>query len=237
MIWKDWLYFSAGEKKALCVLVCLIVAATYLLSLRNTPLLEKTETEQLQKKYAVFSQEILRKEKAKEKTNVQGKKRSSHMTRSLPTSGYKKEYKQSFPVTTKYKPGTVIELNGADTFSLKMIPGIGSTFARRIVKYRNLLHGYVTVEQLREVYGIDEVRYKSLVKWFKVDKSWVKPLKVNVLPADSLRKHPYINYRQAKVLEQLRVQKGKVSGWESLMLMEEFSEKDKERLEPYLSFE
>ena len=48
---------------------------------------------------------------------------------------------------------------------------------------------------------------------------------------------PDINYQQAHIIEQLRKQKGKLSGWENLQLLEEFTETDKERLTPYLSFE
>ena len=42
----------------------------------------------------------------------------------------------------KLKPGATIDLNTADTTLLKRVPGIGSSFARRIVKYRELLGGY-----------------------------------------------------------------------------------------------
>jgi hypothetical protein len=60
---------------------------------------------------------------------------------------------------------------------------------------------------------------------------------VNQLPEDSIRKHPYIDYRQAKVLVRLRKKIGKLSGWDNLLLLEEFTEADKSRLTPYLSFD
>ena len=105
------------------------------------------------------------------------------------------------------------------------------------MKYRNLLGGFYAVSQLREVYGIDEERYQALAPWFVADTAYLQKLKVNELPAKLLRKHPYINYHQAKVIEQLRKQKGKLSGWENLRLLEEFTEADRQRLTPYLSFE
>lgn len=54
---------------------------------------------------------------------------------------------------------------------------------------------------------------------------------------NDLQKHPYINYRQARIIGQLRKQKGKLTGWENFQLLEEFTDADRERLTPYLSFE
>ncbi|MDR0394542.1 MAG: helix-hairpin-helix domain-containing protein [Tannerella sp.] len=143
----------------------------------------------------------------------------------------------SYPRTEKFKEGTVVELNTADTAILKKVPGIGSAFARRIINYRNILGGYYSVMQLSEVYGIDEEKYNALASWFSVDPSLVSRLDVNNLSQDSLRRHPYINYGQAKIIVQLRRQKGKLAGWENLLLLNEFTESDKIRLQHYLSFE
>lgn len=109
--------------------------------------------------------------------------------------------------TEKYAPGTLVELNTADTTILKKVPGIGSTFARRIIKYRELLGGFYDVSQLAEVYGIDEERYQALAPWFIADTLHIRRLEVNALSAATLRKHPYLDYRQAKAIEQLRKQK------------------------------
>lgn len=73
--------------------------------------------------------------------------------------------------------------------------------------------------------------------WFSADISLICPLEVHKMSFKELCKHPYINYQQARIIEQLRKQKGKLSGWENLQLLEEFTETDKERLTPYLSFE
>ena len=154
---------------------------------------------------------------------------------SYPTGKKRKGY-TLYTRTEKYAPGTLVELNTADTTILKKVPGIGSTFARRIMKYRELLGGFYDVSQLAEVYGIDEERYQALAPWFIADTLHVRRLEVNALPAAALRKHPYLDYRQAKAIEQLRKQKSRLSGWENLQLIEEFTDTDKKRLTPYLSF-
>ena len=51
----------------------------------------------------------------------------------------------------KYEPGTILDLNRADTTELKKIPGIGSGIARLIVGYRQRLGGFYQIEQLKDI--------------------------------------------------------------------------------------
>ena len=51
-------------------------------------------------------------------------------------------------------PPVVVEINTADSAELMRLNGIGASFSRRIVKYRNLLGGFISKEQLLEVYGM-----------------------------------------------------------------------------------
>src|SRR3569833_498755 len=66
------------------------------------------------------------------------------------------------PVYKKAANGVVIELNSADSAKLTELKGIGSSFARRIVNYRNRLGGFISKEQLKEVYGMDDDRYAEM---------------------------------------------------------------------------
>ena len=69
--------------------------------------------------------------------------------------------KDTFPKQIKYSPGTIIGLNSADTTQLKMIPGVGSTIARMIVKHRDQLGGYFSTSQLEEIH----LKADLLAKW------------------------------------------------------------------------
>ena len=66
-----------------------------------------------------------------------------------------------------------VELNSADTTALKTVRGIGSVFAQRIVKYRNLIGGFQSKEQLLDVYGITPERYEGIA-----GQVWVDPVAV-----------------------------------------------------------
>ena len=96
--------------------------------------------------------------------------------------------------------------------------------------------GFYTVEQLAEVYGIDEDRYNALYPWFKTDTTCIQPLRINHLSFKELLRHPYLNTSQVRQIERLR-RKAPLSGWNNLILLEEFTDLDRQRLQPYLSFE
>jgi len=133
----------------------------------------------------------------------------------------------------KYEPGTLVDLNKADTTELKKIPGIGSAIARMIVTYRAQLGGFYEVGQLREI-NLDA---DPLLSWFAIDEADIRKLSVNSLSADRLRRHPYINFYQAKALVEHRRKHGALTSLQPFVLYEEFTASDLDRLSHYLSFD
>jgi competence protein ComEA len=83
----------------------------------------------------------------------------------------------------------IVELNSADSTALESLPGIGPSFASRILKYRKLLGGYVDVEQLKEVYGMPEETYEKIKPLCRVDAS-----KVTKFPSELVWENPYKIY-------------------------------------------
>lgn len=131
----------------------------------------------------------------------------------------------------KLKPGATIDLNTADTTLLKRVPGIGSSFARRIVKYRDLLGGYYVVEQLQEVYGMDRERYNAIYPYFTVGTA-VRPLTLTI---DSISYHPYLSWRHKRTLRRL-LEAEQPLDWSHLMATGDFTRDDSLRLAPYMPF-
>lgn len=82
-----------------------------------------------------------------------------------------------------------IEINQADSVTLLKINGVGPVLAGRIVKYRNLLGGYVHIEQLQEVYGLKEEHYSKIKTQVLVRKNVVKQIRM-----DSIIQFPYQVY-------------------------------------------
>lgn len=97
----------------------------------------------------------------------------------------------------------LLDLNKADSAALDALPGIGGWYASKIIEYRNTLGGYSAKEQLLEIYRFDQQKYDALADLVTVSNPYVYPLWT--LPADSLRKHPYIrNYETANAIVMFR---------------------------------
>ena len=133
----------------------------------------------------------------------------------------------------KYPPGTLVDLNRADTTELKKIPGIGSAIARMIVDYRSRLGAFYRVEQLADI----RLKVDKLRPWFWVDTTLVRTIPVNRMSVERLKRHPYLNFYQAKVINEHRKKKGNIRSLKELSLYEEFTPADLERIAPYLSFD
>ena len=237
MRFKDLCYFSKGERNALLVLLCLLAIMGIVLIQTSdedspTPIPAPSTPVQADSLPAAATDSLPKApNRPPEQPTVA--MRPAKRPQTWPRLPQRTTYRQP---TEKFPVGTIVELNQADTLTLKKIPGIGSTFARRIVGYRELLGGFYTVEQLAEVYGIDEERYNSLSPWFKVDTTRIRPLRVNQLSYKELLRHPYLNASQVRQLDRLR-RKAPLQSWNDFILLEEFSTVDYQRLRPYLSFE
>lgn len=109
----------------------------------------------------------------------------------------------SMPKWQSVKRDTILNLRTADTTELKMIRGIGSYRASQIVRYRERLGGFVRVEQLKEVKGMETVA-DSVLKHFVLDSTNVKRLDVNNIGVRQLSRHPYLRFEDAKAIYEFR---------------------------------
>ncbi len=117
----------------------------------------------------------------------------------------------------RVRSGEAIELNSADTTELKKLKGIGSAFAKRIVKLRDMLGGFVKKEQLLEVYGFDKEKFDLVSPQVKIDLSKVKKININTASVDNLRKHPYMDKKSAVKIFWHRVNHGDYADVEDIL--------------------
>jgi len=101
------------------------------------------------------------------------------------------------------------ELNLADSMQLLSVYGIGPIFARRIIRYRDLLGGFYRHEQLDEVYGFTLQQHRELSRRSYIDTSLLRKINLNDQDAAGLSSHPYINFYQAAALVSYRDQMGR----------------------------
>ena len=144
--------------------------------------------------------------------------------------------------TAKRKPKrftrkvTKFDLATADTTKLKKIYGIGSTLSARIVKFRDRLGGFHSMEQVKEVYGLKPEVAERLIKASYLGTKKVQQLPINQLDAQGLGKHPYVSYKLAKVLYYYREQHGPYRLPKDLDGIRMLSPEDRKRLIPYIDW-
>ena len=125
-----------------------------------------------------------------------------------------------------------VVLNTADTTELMTVPGIGPYFARKIVQYGQRLGGYVNVDQLDEIENFPAESKLFLV----VEGATPQKLNVNKLTLNELKRHPYINFYQAKDITDYRRLHGPIKSLQDLRLLKDFPQAAIERLLPYVTY-
>ena len=135
------------------------------------------------------------------------------------------------------KKNLIVELNSADTTVLMQVTGIGRGYAKGIVRFRQQTGGFVSVDQLSEIYGMKQENLDRIRPFCKVNQELVKKIKVNLASVQRLKGHPYLNFYQSKAIYDLRRKKGKLKNINDLKALSEFTPESLSKIEPYLSFE
>jgi len=103
------------------------------------------------------------------------------------------------------------------------------------VKYRALLGGFVSIEQLLEVYGIDTAKYRILKPHIYIKDSVINYIYINQSSFDHLKKHPYLSEPVANRMVAHRLASGDFSSIEELLRTGLISVRSFNRLSPYLT--
>lgn len=130
----------------------------------------------------------------------------------------------------------LVDLNTADTSRLQQLHGIGSVFASRIVKYRSLLGGFVTTDQLLEVYGFTDDRLAAIEPHITISESYIKFLHINTATLDELRRHPYLDYYQARAIVDYRKSVGTIKSRDDLLCIPLLDESTIRKITPYIQY-
>ncbi|MCS7297894.1 MAG: helix-hairpin-helix domain-containing protein [Bacteroidia bacterium] len=105
--------------------------------------------------------------------------------------------------TTTYSMRAV-DINRASPEILEKLPGIGLVTARRIVKYRERLRYFISLDQLKEVRGVRAENLSRALPYLYVGPPLVPPLSLREATAEELAAHPYISWKLARYLIEQR---------------------------------
>jgi len=255
---KEYFYFNRRERNGIFVLLIILlftqVLQAYVKLVRKVPspqitylsLDQATQVDTMM--IPKIHQVSLSKEKQKKKavgSNPAVKAKPNHDKKSSKVSQVEK-FKQANQVvskdTTRYpsfkRPENQkvrVDVNSSGIKRLQQVKGIGPVLSKRIVKYRNLVGGFHSVDQLEEVYGIDEEVMEGIKDQLWINTTELNKINIFTASVDSLSSHFYISERTAKTIKAYlaSTNKQKVSADELLALDGVWYEATKKAM-PYL---
>jgi len=116
--------------------------------------------------------------------------------------------KTETPSIKTKKTRQIVELNHADSLQLISINGVGPFYAKQILKYRKELGGFRNYDQFTEIWGLENLEIQKLKQQTSIDTLHIRKVNVNTIELEQLKLHPYLNYKQAKMILNYRKQHG-----------------------------
>ena len=206
---KDFTSFNYAERRGIAVLVLIILlveAGNAFLPVRED--FNSIDMAKFKEDIRLFEEALARPD-----TNAQLKEKRSYTGKKKYPDRY---YKSG---TAAAKPPMIVEINTADSAQLVGLSGIGPVFANRILKYRGLLGGFYSKEQLMEIYGMDSTRYDKIKEYITNDKSHLHKIDINEAEFKTLLRHPYLDYETVKQIVNYRQNKGPIPHPDTLRLV------------------
>ena len=110
-----------------------------------------------------------------------------------------------------------IDINQATTEDLVKVYGIGPALSERILKEKAKFGSFVSMEQLKDVWGLSPEVIENLNKSFKLTViPNVKKIKINDASIKELMQFPYFRYALAKEIVTFRSMNGEIKNSEDL---------------------
>ena len=128
----------------------------------------------------------------------------------------------------------LLEINSADSIQLEKLRGIGPTLASRIIRYRNRLGGFISIEQLKEVYGVNDTLFNLIKDQVVVNDNDVRVVVLNVDSFPVLASHPYIGKKLAGLILTYRKQHKRFESTDDLKNLPLLTDEIFRKLVPYL---
>ena len=132
---------------------------------------------------------------------------------------------------------TVMDINLATQEDLKKVYGIGDGLSERILKEKEKLGGFVSMDQMKDVWGLSDEVIQNLSKSFRVlGIPKVKKININNASVKELGQFPYFRYALAKSIVTHRSMNGEIKGVEDLVKISGFPIDKVDLIALYLDF-
>ncbi len=207
---RNWFGYSRRERRStfiLLVIITIVIGVRYLFPTPVNPVKE------IPPELLTFSDDTVRNEE------------NPGMVRKL---NEVKTFRQKRPL---------LEINSSDSASLVRLPGIGPVLSSRILKYRKLIGGFVSVDQLKEVYGLKEETFNMISAKVCADSLLIRKIKINKADYRELIRHPYFQRNEVPGILKYRELQGKIRSIKDLTDNNLISPETSKRIRAYLDFE
>ena len=128
-----------------------------------------------------------------------------------------------------------IEVNQADSLSWISLKGVGPKTTQQIMKYRKKLGGFHSIDQLKEVYLVNEELFKNISENLVVNDTLLNKIDVNKVTLDQLKAHPYFNWNLSNSIVNYRFQHGEYENLNKIKEILLVNEEIYRKIAPYLT--
>lgn len=130
-----------------------------------------------------------------------------------------------------------LDLNQADFGTLNALLGHNRQVVNRILRFREALGGFISPEQLLEVYDMDSVSLARLLPGAYVNANFIpRKININTASAGELAAHPYISQELAEAILTYRTVNGNLRDRTELSGFRLLTAEKLDRLQSYLDF-
>ncbi|MGX7666964.1 ComEA family DNA-binding protein [Flavobacterium pedocola] len=138
---------------------------------------------------------------------------------------------------TKKEKIVIVDINKATQEELMKVYGVGPGLSERILKERDKLGAFVSMEQLQDIWGLSPEVIGNLNRYFKVvSLPEIKKIAINNASLRELQQLPYFRYALAKEIVTYRSMSGEIKSKEDLMKIKNFPIEKVDIIALYLDF-
>ena len=137
-----------------------------------------------------------------------------------------------------------IDVNTATAEQWKSLPMIGDVLSNRIVKYRDKMGGFTSLEQVKKTYGLSDSTYQIILPYLRLSSaktssqiSSSQKININTATINELRTNPVITSDVAEAIVVFRQQHGKYSTVDDIKKIVFIKEEMFQKIAPFLTVE
>lgn len=130
-----------------------------------------------------------------------------------------------------------IDINLADSALFETLSGIGPKLSHRIVLFREKIGGFYDVNQISEVWGLQDSTFQKIKNKLIVTEFKLKKININTSAIEQYKAHPYIGYKLGYALINYRAQHGSFQSLDDIQKIASIDEKSYNKMKHYLTVE